>query len=481
MDASDKTHLIGGIQDSLDIETSVQGSRDEAIDILQLLINDLSDGLDHPEIWGAFPQFLAALPDLPALIQSALHNPTVHNSAKNLLHVLAAMTEATLGSPSAALRKLEPLAVQESESALIQGAMFFLNARLDPENPKYQLAGKLCATPFREIHVLEASSHLCCASWLHRSAGDMHEQPWDDVWNSPTAEAIRASIHDGSYRYCNKTACPTIQTNALQDASTLSAVSEKWKSIVEERQTRIVQGPERVNLAYDRTCNLSCPSCRVEKYAADSATRERYTRLQENAILPMLKTAKTVFITGSGDPFASKNFRQLMQRLDKDAYPDLRFIVMTNAMLLTPREWERFPALHGRVEQLSISIDAATAATHEALRRGARWDVMIENLEFAAELLRQQQVSTFHLAFTVQTVNYREMGAACDLADKLDATKIYFGRITNWGTFSPEEYESKAVFLPSHPEHDLFLEAMRDPRLRAERANLGNLSEFIRP
>jgi MoaA/NifB/PqqE/SkfB family radical SAM enzyme len=403
----------------------------------------------------------------------------VPGPARVALQVLAAITEASRGNPAAALRGLEPLAAKMSESALVQGAIFFLNGRLDPANPKYQLTGKLCPAPFRQIDVLDTGTHLCCASWLHTSIGNLHQQPWREVWNSPAAQAIRTSIHDGSYRYCNKTACPYIQEDTLRDAGALAAKSAKWRAIVEERQTLLADNPERVNLAYDRTCNLSCPSCRTEKYAADEVTRQRYTRLQESAILPMLRTARTVFITGSGDPFASKNFRQLMERLERDAYPDLRFIVMTNAMLLTPREWARFPALHGRVEALNISIDAATGPTHEALRRGARWDVMTANLDFAGELLRQGQISALHLTFTVQAENYREMGAACDLADRLDTTSIYFGRITNWGTFSPAEYQSKAVFLPSHPEHVQFLEAMRDPRLLTGRARLGNLSEFV--
>jgi hypothetical protein len=60
LDAADRSDDGG---DGADIETPVQASRDDAIRILELLINDLSDRLDHPEIWEAFPQFLRALPD----------------------------------------------------------------------------------------------------------------------------------------------------------------------------------------------------------------------------------------------------------------------------------------------------------------------------------------------------------------------------------------------------------------------------------
>lgn len=234
-----------------------------------------------------------------------------------------------------------------------------------------------------------------------------------------------------------------------------------------------------MNLAYDRTCNLSCPSCRTKKYAADEATRNRYDELQERNILPMLRGAKSVFITGSGDPFASKNFRRLMERLTPDLYPELKFRVMTNAMLFTPREWNRFPALHRRVLALQISIDGASKETHELLRRGARWEVMEQNLKFAAGLLEEDLIDQMQLSFTVQLENFHEMGLACDLADELNVSHIYFGRVTNWGTFSADEYARKAVFIPTHPRHEEFLAAMADPRLRSPRVALGNLSEFL--
>ena len=71
------------------------------------------------------------------------------------------------------------------------------------------------------------------------------------------------------------------------------------------------------------------------------------------------------------------------------------------------------------------------------------------------------------------------MGAACELAEAVGASGIYFGRITNWGTFNEAEYAAKAVFLQTHPEHDQFLEAMQDARLRRPYVQIGNLAEFF--
>lgn len=449
--------------------------------MLGLMISDLRDEADHPEIWNAFPEFLAKVTALPDAIQA---NLALLQSPQPIIRIaftaLLAMLQATEGDPSGALSLITDISTENSESPLVQGLVFHIQSLIAPENPKFDLATKFCIRPFHEVDVLQSSTHLCCASWLRLSVGNMSTADnWQNVWNSENAERIRASIHDGSYRYCNKTACPVIQTNQLPTRVDVADKSEQWRAIVEEKLTRLSIGPERVNLAYDRTCNISCPSCRVEKFAADSVLREQFDRLQERSILPMLKGAKTVFVTGSGDPFSSKNFRRLMERLTADEYPDLRFIIMTNGMLLTRREWDRFPALHRRVQSLQISIDASTKPTHELLRRGARWEVMLENLEFAAELLRDGQVEQFHLCYTVQTENYREMPDAVDLANQLTATGIYFGRITNWGTFSPEEYEAKAVFQNSHPQHKDFLGFMRDPRMRENRVDIGNLIDFL--
>ena len=192
----------------------------------------------------------------------------------------------------------------------------------------------------------------------------------------------------------------------------------------------------------------------------------------------MLKHADVVFITGSGDPFVSKNFRQLMTALTFADYPQLRFKIMTNGMLFNPRQWAEFPMLAGRVSMLKISIDAATGPTHETLRLGAHWPTVLENLHFAGQLTGEGQIDQFDLIFVVQHANYREMGDAVDLAKAVGATGIYFSRLTNWGTYSAAGYAARAVCLPNHPEHAEFLAAMRDPRLDDPMVLLGDLVEF---
>lgn len=467
-----------------DLDQTDQAAYSQAQEMLRIMLEDLTNPEDRPEIWFAFPQFLAALPMFSRVVRDTHAKVAIGALQIGLpiaigLDIVLAMCDAHEGSVDAAIARLTHLSTVQNNSVLAQGALFHVHGLANPEDSKYNLEGRFCTKPFLELHVLESGTYQCCASWLTKSAGDLNDADWEAVWNSDAAQAVRASIHDGSYRHCNKMACPAIQSGSLP---TKEEVATRWPSVanlIAERETAMAAGPADVNLAYDLTCNLSCPSCRTQKIAADEATRQRYDRLQERAILPMLRGAKTVFITGSGDPFASKNFRRLMEKLTPDEYPDLRFRIMTNAMLFTPREWDRFPALHNRVHALQISIDGASKETHELLRRGARWEIMQHNLRFAASLLEQGLIERLMLSFTVQTENFHEMGDGVALANALNANIIYFGKITNWGTFSADEYAAKAVFVPGHPQHQAFLQSMADPRLRSPRVQLGNLAEFL--
>jgi hypothetical protein len=448
-----------------------------AEEICQLLVNDLADGLDHPDLWPAIPQFLDQFPGLPAVIAArlmGLESPRDYAT----LSLLFAMARAHLDSLDGALADMEALALQHSSTPLIQGGLFYLQSLHDPDNPRYRLQERFCTKPFEQMDVLEASTHLCCASYLPASVGKLSEELWPEVWNSQTAQNIRASIHDGSYRYCNKTACPGIQAPHLPVKAELAQTAE-WGAIIADQTVELEAGPKIVNLAYDRTCNLSCPSCRTEVFAADTAMRAQFDDMQQRNILPLLADATFVAITGSGDPFASKNFRRLMEQLTPDAYPDMRFQVMTNGMLFNRREWDRFPALHNRVYRLKVSVDAATGPTHERLRRGARWPVMLENMKFCGELQAEGVVDFFELVFTVQAENFREMGDAVDLAREVGARGIHFSRMTNWGTFSDEEYRQKAVVMTTHPEHAAFLDALHDPRLHTPMVTMGDLKPFL--
>jgi MoaA/NifB/PqqE/SkfB family radical SAM enzyme len=130
------------------------------------------------------------------------------------------------------------------------------------------------------------------------------------------------------------------------------------------------------------------------------------------------------------------------------------------------------------VRSADISIDAATPATYAENRRGGEFDILLERLEFIARLRREGPLEWFGINMTVQANNFREMTAFAALGRRFGADVVSFAQITNWGTFSAEEFAARAVHKPEHPEHAEFRRVLDDPALHAPGIYLSNLSDL---
>ena len=109
----------------------------DAAEIVDLLASIMSDGLDHPEIWSQMGQFIGHLPNLPAEIAARM---SAEGWGPNRLSysLLAILCQSGLGDIDGALAAVEQLAIAYSQSAQVQGVVFYLHALKDPGNPRYQ-------------------------------------------------------------------------------------------------------------------------------------------------------------------------------------------------------------------------------------------------------------------------------------------------------------------------------------------------------
>jgi sulfatase maturation enzyme AslB (radical SAM superfamily) len=447
------------------------------------IVGGIRDFNDVPELWDAIAQLpSSANRAIYELCTAALANARPARSSREN-HAQAIL--ASLAGYHAGIKSLDELRavsdkllLVESQSALISGFHFRVVKLADPENPILKLENFVCQMPFVELDILSATSHLCCASWLQKSAGNMAAQDYPEVWNSPAAQAIRQSVLDGSYRYCNKNACPLIMQGKL-DKKEVMLKDPWWADVIKNGKGVIDRPPKMVNLAYDSHCNLHCPSCRSSVITTNDSEREKLDAITQRNVYPLLATAESVYVTGSGDPFASKTFRKLLGWISHETCPKLKVRLMTNGLLFTEKEWARFPNLKGKIRCVRVSVDGATKETHELLRRGSRWETMMENLPFIGALLKQGEIDAYDLVFVVQRDNYREMGDFVDLAMRVGANRACFERITNWGTFSPEQFQHKAVFNSGHPEFPEFVKVMQDKRLSGPNVFIGSFAPFL--
>jgi len=330
------------------------------------------------------------------------------------------------------------------------------------------LAERTCPFPFERLDIQEnGNASVCCAHWTPGfSIGNVMTDgaPLAATYNSPRALAIRRSVLDGSFRYCDHVKCPWIAGDDLPRKAAVEGASARRAVATGEVA---FDSPSYVYLAFDASCNLSCPSCRLTVITEKSTIQIRKEELIESSILPLLKNARRLNLNAAGELFVSRPLRRLLSRLNRADFPDLSIEIITNGTLLNPREWDKFPGIHAMVDSIRVSTDGASKATFELLRRGGRWEPFLDNMRFLAGLRQGGAINLLQFSMTYQLENFREMPDFVDLFRSLDpAARIIFEKLENWGTFSREAYAAKAVHLMDHPRHEEFLAVIRAPKLK---------------
>jgi len=324
----------------------------------------------------------------------------------------------------------------------------------------------VCTVPFEALEITHNNNYMCCASWLSKELPN--GVPLGDLWNSDEAIEIRKSVMDGSYRYCSKTKCPflsrLISLNKIISGPILhiNNLNDEIKTYYDEQIGKINSGPSIIQMSFDRTCNYKCPSCRVDLIVENGQGIKRVEKTIEDIDKYYSKYIKTLYITGSGDPFVSVGFRNFLRNFDPKKYPNLKNIHLhTNASMWTKEMWDSMSNIHKFVKSCEISIDAGTKDTYENITRlGGNWDNLISNLNFISTIKSLRSVKC---SFVTQQSNYNEMETFLNLMYSIfkNKTKVFFGRVTNWGTFNEGQFKLIDVGDITHPEHNLFLKEFK--------------------
>lgn len=314
----------------------------------------------------------------------------------------------------------------------------------------------ICTTPFKYTDVFDDKQFLCCPGWL--DADVSVGKSIQENFNSKKAQDVRESILDGSYKYCNEKQCPHL-SGLTQDKFLDKRFVEKNKNTLEH--FNLISEIESVGFSFDRSCNLQCPSCRVDLINYLGKERKAVDIKLDELNKEISKTIKRMYITGTADPFYSKSFRQFLINLEPSNYPKLESIhIHSNGILWTKQLWDRMNRIHPFVKSCEISIDAASKNTYEKeVRIGGDWEALKKQLEFIVNI---RTINYFSFSFVVQDKNYKEMYDFYELIT--DLTKevkkdisIFFNHIVNWGTYTESEFLNRDVANTAHKLHSDFL------------------------
>jgi len=314
----------------------------------------------------------------------------------------------------------------------------------------------LCMQPFTNMDIYhDGRVFTCCPTSLKPNCyiGEAYSQTFDKIWNSDIAKKLRYSVANGNFEYCSKTYCPSLQAQSedslqwpmvLRDVAKGVTKHEHWQAYCLDTT------PLAISLCCDLSCNLHCVSCRNDVKISSSEENEKMAYMLENFVRPALKNCESLTASGEGEFFASKPIFQFYQTLSKEEFPLLKVKIITNGMLFTPERWAKLSNLKRMLSGVHVSIDAAQKETYEKLRRGGKWETICNNMEYISSLKLSGEIDSLEVSFVVQNENYRQMQDFVALARQWQVGQIHFRRLSNYGTFSPDEYMEKDVFDPKN-------------------------------
>ena len=340
---------------------------------------------------------------------------------------------------------------------------------------KKDLKGRYCNKLYTWLEVdMWGKAWMCCPSWLPYPIGNVLTDSLEDIWNGAKAQELRNQIFTGNWKYCQHDFCPMIAGDHLPYLDSDSP------------ETTIAPLPTHINFSNDESCNLKCPSCRVDKLLfTEGPLYDRRKEVNDKLIKMLFLEATdrffSIHVTGSGDPFASKIYRDMLSKIDGTLFPNLEVNLQTNGVMFTPKNWNRINKIHSNLRRCAISFDAGIQDTYENVTRlGGDWHLLLKNCKFLDAQVKDYPKFDIAYDFVVQADNYKEMKQYIQLVNDMfpNAGTINFSLITDWGTWSKEVYEQKCIWKDTHPMYNEFLKQLQDPIFEHSKVRLGNLTNI---
>jgi len=272
-----------------------------------------------------------------------------------------------------------------------------------------------CNAPYRML-VIDYNSNcfICnCDGWLPIPVGTVQDfDSLEEVWNSNISKLLQNDIDNKKFTWCAVDHC---------------GIKEK----------NIYHNIYRLYINIDESCNLACPSCRRELINhTDGPIIEKKLKDVEKIMswLEKFEQPIEIVLSGNGDPLASTIIRPLIKSYKPKKNQSFR--LFTNGLLLKKQLNDSM--LLPNILLYSISIDAGSKIVYEKVRKGGRWEVLIENFEYLKNTLKAKNVL---LNYAVQNNNFLDLYNFVELCNFYNF-KGLIHQLDDWGTWNYDDVKN---------------------------------------
>ena len=229
-----------------------------------------------------------------------------------------------------------------------------------------------CSWPWTTLVMLCDGRLVCgCADpYGKRVLGDARASSIHDVWTGPTVSALRADLNGGGSKFCGD--CP-LKLPLKKD---------------EQPAARPIDAglhPSRMYIECTAACNISCTQ-------ACCAPETGITRTRQAGMLDVDLFRRVIDEVGAslvrvdffnyGEAFLHKRAVEMCEYI-KTAFPHIYLYTSTNGLALTDAQARRL--VHSGIDEVTFSIDGATADSYVKYRQRGRFDVAIATLRAMAD------------------------------------------------------------------------------------------------
>ncbi len=229
-----------------------------------------------------------------------------------------------------------------------------------------------CSWPWTTLVMLCDGRLVCgCADpYGKRVLGDARASSIHDVWTGPTVSALRADLNGGGSKFCGD--CP-LKLPLKKD---------------EQPAARPIDAglhPSRMYIECTAACNISCTQ-------ACCAPETGITRTRQAGMLDVDLFRRVIDEVGAslvrvdffnyGEAFLHKRAVEMCEYI-KTTFPHIYLYTSTNGLALTDAQARRL--VHSGIDEVTFSIDGATADSYVKYRQRGRFDVAIATLRAMAD------------------------------------------------------------------------------------------------
>jgi len=193
-------------------------------------------------------------------------------------------------------------------------------------------------------------------------------------------------------------------------------------------------------------CNLGCLHCCEE---AGFSMPDEMNRDEIFKFLAQLAELNVPYVALSGgEPLLHPYIFEICEFIRKH---NISLKIETNGEFIDEKAAKRIAALKFR--SIQISLDGATAASHEKLRIAGDWNKAVN----ACRLLIKEGVNT-EIVFVPTKFNIHEIGELIDLAYSLGVYGVYTGKTMRIGRAA----QNWDILCPSDQEYEKFFATLND-------------------